>query len=100
MLAFAGAPRPLVALIVAMLAGLGAMGAVTLAWKASMHLAVASGAVAVLTIENHLAGAIAALALPVLAWARWRDGRHSIAQLIGGGIIGATVAVTAFTLAS
>lgn len=99
-LAFAGAPRPLVALMVAMLAGLAVMGTVTLVWKASMHLAVASGAVAVLTIENHLAGAIAALALPVLAWARWRDGRHSTTQLIGGGLIGASVAATAFTVAS
>ncbi|MEO7130493.1 MAG: hypothetical protein ABIZ07_03850 [Dermatophilaceae bacterium] len=97
-LAFAGAPRALVALVVAMLAGLAVMGAITLVWKASLHLAVASGAVAVLAIENHLAGAIAALALPVLGWARWREGRHSVAQVIGGGVIGAVVAAAAFIL--
>lgn len=91
-LVIAGAPRQLVALIIAMLTGLVVMGLVTLTWKASMHLAVASGAVAVLAVENHLAGAVAALALPVLGWARWRDGRHTAAQLIGGGVIGAIVA--------
>lgn len=98
-LAFAGAPRPLVSLILAMLAGLVAMGLITLVWKASMHLAVASGAVAVLAIENPLAGAFAALALPLLAWARWRDGRHSLSQLVGGGVVGALAAAAIYTLA-
>lgn len=97
-LALAGAPRQIAALIVAMLSGLVAMGAVTLVWKASMHLAVASGAVTVLAIENPTAGLIAALVLPVLAWSRWRDGRHSLAQLIGGGIIGAAAAAAVYSL--
>lgn len=97
-LALTGAPRQIVALIVAMLSGLVAMGAVTLVWKASMHLAVASGAVTVLAIENPTAGLIAAVVLPVLAWSRWRDGRHSLAQLIGGGIIGAAAAAAVYSL--
>ena len=88
----AGAPRQLVWLIAAMLCGLAAMGIITIWWKASMHMAVAAGAVAVLFIENHTAGLIAALLLPVLGWARWTDGRHSVAQLVGGALIGASVA--------
>lgn len=94
----AGAPRPLVWLIVAMICGLAAMGLTTLAWKASMHMAVAAGAVAVLAIESLGAGIAAALLLPVLGWARWRDGRHSVMQLVGGAVIGATVAGVVYGL--
>jgi len=88
----AGAPRPLVWLIFAMVCGLVAMGLTTLKWKASMHMAVAAGVVAVLLIENLVAGLVAALFLPVLAWARWKDGRHSLPQLVGGAVIGFLVA--------
>lgn len=87
-----GAPRPLVWLILAMTCGLVAMAVTSTVWKASMHLAVASGAVAVLTLENQLAGVLAALFLPVIGWARWREGRHSVGQLLGGALIGAVVA--------
>ena len=81
-----------------MLCGLAAMGITTIWWKASMHMAVAAGAVAVVFIENHTAGAIVALLLPVLGWARWKDGRHSAAQLIGGTLIGALVAGVVYGL--
>ncbi len=94
----AGAPRPLVWLILAMICGLVAMALTTLAWKASMHMAVAAGVGAVLCLENLAAGVIAAALLPVLGWARWRDGRHSIPQLIGGAAIGATVAAVVYGL--
>lgn len=97
-LAVAGAPRQLIVLIVAMLAGLGAMLALTLVWKASMHLAVAAGAVAVLAIENPPAAAVAFLALPLLAWARVRNGRHSLAQVVVGGLVGAVVAASVYSI--
>jgi hypothetical protein len=92
------APKPLVWLILAMICGLVAMALTTLVWKASMHLAVAVGAVAVLAIENNVAGLVAALFLPLLAWARWRDGRHSMAQLVGGAVIGSVVAGVVYGL--
>ena len=63
-----------------------------------MHLAVASGAVAVLALENRLAGAFAALFLPLIAWARWREGRHSVSQLLGGALIGAAAAGVVYGL--
>lgn len=94
-LALLGAPRELVVLIIAMAAGLAAMTAVTLLWKASMHLAVAAGAVAIAGLETPIAW-LTGLLLPVLAWARWRDGRHSPAQLGGGAIIGALVAAAVY----
>lgn len=94
----AGAPRPLVWLILAMICGLVAMGLTTMVWKASMHMAVAAGAIAVLATESLTAGIAAALLLPVLGWARWRDGRHSVMQLAGGAVIGATVAGVVYGL--
>jgi hypothetical protein len=100
LLFIAGAPRQLVWLIAAMLCGLAAMGVTTIWWKASMHMAVAAGAVAVVFIENHTAGLIVALLLPVLGWARWKDGRHSVAQLIGGALIGAVVAGVVYGILS
>jgi hypothetical protein len=51
-LAVADAPREVVVLVVSMAAGLVAMSVVTLVTKASMHLAVASGAVAVVLVEQ------------------------------------------------
>ncbi len=98
LLAYLGAPRQLVVLVVAMAAGLAAMTLVTLAWKASMHLAVAAGAVAIVFLEQAKVGAFVLLLLPVLAWARWRDGRHSLGQLAGGAVVGAIAAATVYSL--
>lgn len=87
-LAVAGAPREVVVLVVAMAAGLVAMLVVTLVTKASMHLAVASGAVAVVLVEQPGVGAALALLLVPIGWARWRDGRHSVGQIVLGAVIG------------
>lgn len=94
-LALLGAPRQLITLVIAMAAGLAAMTVVTLRWKASMHLAVAAGAVAICGLETP-AGWISALLLPLIAWARWRDGRHSAAQLLAGAGIGFVSAATIY----
>lgn len=95
LLALLGAPWPLIALIVAMAGGLAAMTVVTLVWKASMHMAVAAGSVAIVGLETSAGWATGLLLLP-LAWARWRDGRHSAAQLAGGAAIGALAAATIY----
>jgi hypothetical protein len=94
----AGAPRQVVALVLAMLCGLVVIGVTTLVWKASMHLSVAAGACAVLLLEQPTAGVAALAVLPVLAWARWRDGRHSWPQLAGGAVIGGAVAGVVYGL--
>jgi hypothetical protein len=87
------APAPLTALVIAMLAGLMVMATISLALKASMHLAVASGAATILAVDGAIPVAgIALLSLPVLGWARWREGRHSVAQLAAGAALGSLVA--------
>ena len=67
----------------------------TLVAKASMHLAVAAGAVAVVLVEQPVLGAALSLLLVPIAWARHRDGRHSVGQLVAGALIGG---VTAFVV--
>lgn len=86
-----GAPSEVSASVIAMLAGLSAITLVTTVWKASIHLAVSAGAVAVLYL---ILGGGALWLTPVLViggWARVRAGRHSVAQAIAGAVIGAAV---------
>lgn len=35
---------------------------------------------------------LSAPSLPRIGWARWRDGGHSVAQLMGGAVIGGITA--------
>lgn len=95
LLVLAGAPSQVLALIVSMGAGLVVMLLATLVAKASMHLAVAAGAVAVVLVEQPVLGAALSLLLVPIAWARHRDGRHSVGQLVAGALIGG---VTAFVV--
>lgn len=96
----AGAPRPLLVLVLALLAGLLAMGLVSLAVKASFHVGVLAGAVVVVA---RTAGPVWALViLPLLAlsaWARVRAGRHTVGQVALGLVVGAvTTALVHVTL--
>ena len=98
LLVLAGAPSQVVALIVAMGAGLAAMLLATLVAKASMHLAVAAGALAVVVLEQPLVGAVLSVVLIPIAWARHRDGRHSVGQLVAGALIGGVTALVVYSL--
>jgi hypothetical protein len=98
LLVLAGAPSQVVALIVAMGAGLAVMLLATLVAKASMHMAVAAGAVAVVVVEQPMVGAVLSLVLVPIAWARHRDGRHSVAQLVAGALIGGVTAFVVYAL--
>ena len=96
-----GAPRPVVALVVAMLGGLAAMTAVSHWYKASFHLAVAAGVAVVLGLV--LGWVAAMLLLPVLAviaWARLRAGRHTLGQILVGLVVGALAAGLIYPLLS
>jgi membrane-associated phospholipid phosphatase len=93
-----GAPRQLVALVVAMLTCLAATMFVTLWWKLSLHTAAASGTVAILVLTF---GPLLVLALPVVAlvaWSRIRLGDHTLAETLAGAALGGLVAATVFML--
>lgn len=88
-----GAPAPISALVVAMLAGLAAMALVSLAYKASFHVAVVSGVATILAVEVGTTSGLVLLPLVALvAWARVRAGRHTTGQAVVGFIVGCAAA--------
>lgn len=92
------APRDLIALVVAMLAGLVVTISVTVKWKVSVHAAVAAGTVVILCL---VFGWICLLAVPIvvaIAWSRVTLRDHTLAQVTVGAILGGAVAATVFSL--
>ncbi|NJC72064.1 phosphatase PAP2 family protein [Planosporangium thailandense] len=92
------APRDLVALVVAMLAGLALALAVTVVWKVSFHTAVSAGTVTTLAL---VFGPWLLLSWPVVAlvgWSRVRLGDHTVAQTVVGAVLGAVAAGAVFPL--
>jgi membrane-associated phospholipid phosphatase len=93
-----GAPRPLVALAAAGVAGLVVTFLVTLAWKISMHVAVLAGAVTIVVIVFGPQWLPLAAVVALVAWARVAGGDHTPAQVAAGALIGCLVAATVFLL--
>ena len=98
LLAVAGAPREMLALLAAMIAGLLVTLAITLVWKISVHAAVASGTVVVLTLVFGPAAAVLALLVALVGWSRVALGDHTVGQVVGGGLAGGLVAWVVFSL--
>lgn len=94
-----GAPRALVALLNAGIIALVVTGAITLRWKISLHVGVASG---VLTVFVLLFGpgtlALVPL-LPLIGWARVRLRDHTFFQVFAGALVGSVVSGGAFVIA-
>lgn len=102
------APAELVELVAAVLLGAVVVSSVTLLWKASVHTAVLAAVATVLSLQQGAAGSGAAVgdvavgsvafgvvalgALALLGWARWRAGRHTVAQVVVGAVLGASTA--------
>jgi membrane-associated phospholipid phosphatase len=86
-LALAGAPRPIVTVLV--------VTTLTLLWKVSLHVAVVGAAACVLTLLGGSGGgslwALSWLAVPVVGWARLRLTAHTLAQVVVGCVLGAGV---------
>lgn len=94
-----GAPRSITALVVAFIAGLVVMFPFTLHWKASMHVAVVAGAVAITgAVFGAGCASLLALAPPLVGWARVRSGRHMWRQVLVGGLLGYGAAIFTYGL--
>lgn len=91
-----GAPRDVLALLVAGGCGLVVFAVVTNWWKMSIHAGVAAGTVAALTA---IYGPVALLGAPLVllgCWARVQLTAHTPAQVVAGALAGALIAGTVF----
>ncbi|MGW1712268.1 hypothetical protein [Streptomyces sp. NPDC002156] len=92
------APRAVTALVTAMLAVLLALLAITFFWKVSVHSAVASAAVAVLTSVFGPGTLVLVPLVALIAWSRVRLRCHTVGQVTVGALVGAAVGASVFDL--
>lgn len=92
------APRAITALMTAMLTVLLALLVVTFFWKVSVHSAVASGAVAILTSVFGLEVLVLAVVVVLIACSRVRLRCHTVGQVAVGAFIGVAVGAPVFDL--
>lgn len=90
------APTKLLQVVGAMLIGIVSMAALNMATKVSLHSGVLAGAVVVLAfLFGPGAGLVGAAMWCLVAWARVRAGRHSISQVLLGGLTGSAAPLVA-----
>ncbi|WP_409484535.1 hypothetical protein [Arsenicicoccus dermatophilus] len=95
-----GAPAPVVALVLAILAGLTAMSVVSRWHKASFHVGALAGMTCVLAQTlGRPALLVLVPALGLCAWARVRAGRHTTLQVLVGLVVGAVATGLAYARA-
>ncbi len=90
------APRELLALVVAMGAGLLSVLAVSRVWKVSIHAAVAGGTTVVLALLFGPVLLTFGLVALAAAWSRTILDDHSVPQVVVGLFLGAAVAAVVF----
>jgi len=94
-----GAPHELIALIGAGMATLVVIGAITLRWKISLHVGVASGVLTVFTLLFGFGMLALVPLLPLIGWARIELRDHTFFQVFAGALVGSVVSGGAFMIA-
>ena len=79
-----------------MLASVAALAAITVAWKISIHCAVAAGSVTILALLYGPPVLAGFLLVGLLGWSRVAVRDHTTAQVIGGIALGAAAAALAY----
>lgn len=97
MLAMFSAPAPMIGVAAVMLATVIIALAITHWWKISMHTAVASGSVVVLTAFYGIAAVLLWVVVATIAWSRVQIDHHSTGQVVAGVALGAATG-TLFSL--
>lgn len=90
-IALLGAPRPVFALVAAMVCGGAVSLAVTTVWKISIHCACVAGTVTVFVVVFGPLMLLTSPLIPAVAWARVTLREHTLAQTIAGAAMGAVV---------
>jgi membrane-associated phospholipid phosphatase len=93
-----GAPTELSGYFACMLGSIAVLAAITTAWKISIHCAVASGSVTILTLLFGPWLVPAYLLVALTGWSRVALKDHSAAQVIAGSALGAVAAVITYAL--
>jgi len=93
-----GAPHELSGYIACMLASVAVLAAITLAWKVSIHCAVAAGSVTMLTLLFGPSLIPAYLLVALTAWSRVALKDHTTAQVIAGSLLGVAAAVVTYAV--
>jgi len=93
-----GAPRELIALVVAMEVGLVISLAITLFWKMSIHVASVAGAIVILVLVFGPRFVVLAPLIALVGWARVELSDHTPMQIAVGAVIGTMVAAIVFEL--
>ena len=96
-LVLGGAPRALVALVVAMLAGVLVTLVITLRWKISVHSATLAGAVVIVVLVFGIPFLPLVALCALVGWARVEVGAHTPRQVVIGEAVGAVIAGAVFT---
>ena len=93
-----GAPGELSGYIGCMLASVAVLAAITTVWKISIHCAVASGSVTILTLLFGPWVTPAYLLVALTAWSRVVVKDHTAAQVIAGSVLGAAAAIVTYAI--
>ncbi len=98
LLAVLGAPGELTGYVGCMLASVAVLAAITALWKISIHCAVASGSVTILALLFGPMVTPAFLLVALTAWSRVVVKDHTLAQVVGGSVLGAAAALVTYAL--
>jgi len=93
LLAWAGAPRDVIALTASMAVGITVVTIITAAWKISIHCAVCAGGATALVITFGPAVVPVYLLVVLACWSRVALREHTPAQVIAGAAAGAASAL-------
>jgi membrane-associated phospholipid phosphatase len=93
-----GAPGELAGYIGCMLGSVAVLAGITTVWKISIHCAVASGSVTILTLLFGPWLVPAYLMVALTAWSRVVLKDHTPAQVIAGSVLGAAAAVVTYAI--
>jgi membrane-associated phospholipid phosphatase len=96
LLLYLQAPLVLMATFVTGLASIIVFMCINFLWKISLHTAFAAASVTVLTIQYGSIGALTAMLIPPIAWARIELEQHSLAQAVVGALLAGLIVVIVF----
>ena len=95
---YLGTPSVLMAAFVAGLSAIIVFMCINLLWKISVHSGFVAASVTVLILVYGAIGAVAAILLPLIAWARVKLEHHSPAQVTIGALLAAIIVIMVFYL--